>query len=243
MTSTALPEQTWVVIPARNEADSIATVLAALRTLGARVIVVDDASTDATRTVAEAAGAEVLTLAFRLGAWGAMQAGMRYCHARGAERVITLDADGQHEPAHIAELLTPLQAGQADVVIGSHPERVSRLRRLAWQYFRWLTRLDIHDLTSGFRAYNRPALEILVGRSATLLDYQDVGVLMLLRSRGLHITEVPVIMAPRQKGSSRVFSSWWVVFRYMLESTVLCIANVDYSSLSSRPVHTRKLKP
>jgi glycosyltransferase involved in cell wall biosynthesis len=214
-----------IVIPARNEAASIGTVVQAARAV-ADVMVVDDASSDDTHKLALAGGAEVLRLAVRLGAWGATQAGLRFALHEGADIVVTLDADGQHEPAHVEELIAPIRAGEADVVIGSCPVRVSALRRIAWLYFRLLTGLQVQDITSGFRAYNRRALEILASREATLLDYQDIGVLIILRTAGMRLLEVPVAIAPRRDGGSRIFSSWWVVFRYMVESTVLCIANV-----------------
>ena len=217
---------TVIVIPARNEALVLGEVLQEIRKISMQVIVVDDASSDETSRVARENGAEVLSLVVQLGAWGATQTGLRYALRQGAQTVITLDADGQHEPAHIVDLLRPLHDGTADVVIGSCPMRVSVLRRLAWNYFRWLTRLSMDDLTSGFRAYNRRAMEILASREATLLDYQDVGVLMIMRAKGLRVSEVTVEIGLRRSGVSRVFHSWWVVMRYMIETTVLCLANV-----------------
>lgn len=226
--------ETVVVIPARNEASALGGVLQEIRKISIRVIVVDDASSDETSVIAHEHGAEVLPLTVQLGAWGATQTGLRYALRQGAQTVITLDADGQHEPAHINDLLGPLHDGSADVVIGSCPMRVSPLRRLAWRYFRWITGLRMDDLTSGFRAYNRRAMEILASREATLLDYQDVGVLMIMRARGLRIREVGVEIGLRRNGVSRVFHSWGIVARYMIETTVLCLANVGGHRRSAR---------
>lgn len=220
------PDQILIVVPAHNEEDSLGGVLKTATDLGYRVVVVDDASEDDTRSIARSGGAMLVPLANRLGAWGATQAGLRYARARDTAIVVTLDADGQHEPEHIHELAAPLRAGTADVVIGSCPIRVSRLRRWAWHYFRWLTGLNVYDLTSGFRAYNRHAIEVLSSRDAALLDYQDVGVLMLMRAEGLRVQEVPVEIGSRRNGISRVFPSWWVVARYMLETTVLCVSHL-----------------
>ena len=122
-------------------------------------------------------------------------------------------------------------------MIGACPERLSAAKNLAWAYFRWLTRLRIKDFTSGLRAYNHRAMEILARRHASLLDYQDIGVLMLLNRRGLEVIELPVCMSQRQAGHSRVFSSWFAVARYMLQTTVLCIARVG------RNGHGRKARP
>ncbi|AHE98498.1 glycosyltransferase family 2 protein [Thioalkalivibrio paradoxus] len=224
-----------IVIPALNEQTSLGTVVRAARQSFPHVVVVDDFSSDATRAAGLQAGAQVLSLAARLGAWGATQTGLRYALLQGADTVVTLDADGQHEPALIRELLAPLHNGEADVVIGSCPLRVSPLRRLAWAYFRRLTGLRLEDLTSGFRAYNRRAIEVLTSPQATLLDYQDVGVLMLMRSKSLRVREVNIPITHRRDGISRVFSSWWMVFRYMVHTTVLCLANLSGSRANQGP--------
>ena len=156
------------------------------------MVVIDDCSSDATATIARAAGATVLPLTLQLGAWGAIQTGLRYALRHGYRTAITLDADGQHEPECISELVEPLADRRADVVIGAFPERASRARRIAWSYFRWLTGLKLEDITSGFRAYNHTAMTVLAAPEASLLDYQDVGVLLILRRKGLRTVEVPV---------------------------------------------------
>lgn len=91
-----------------------------------------------------------------------------------------------------------------------------------------MTGLDIMDLTSGFRAYNRKALEVLTRREATLLDYQDLGVLLILRKAGLHFHEVPVTMCRRQNGHSRVFHTWGAVLWYLLYSGVISVSKRPY---------------
>lgn len=214
-----------IVIPAKNEAATIATVIAEVRMEAAlRVLLVDDGSSDGTAEIAREAGAIVLSPPLHLGAWGAIQTGLRYAQEHGYGRVVTLDADGQHEAKWISDLLAGLDGG-ADLVIGAFPERGSRARHFAWTLFRRLTGLDFADLTSGFRAYNARAVALLADEEATLLDYQDVGVLLLARSANLYIAEVPVQMRQRANGASRIFSSWWVVAKYMLETFLLCLAH------------------
>jgi glycosyltransferase involved in cell wall biosynthesis len=222
-----------IVIPARDEEKTIRTVIEGIKSIHPQeeVVVVDDASTDATAAVAQAAGAKVLSLALRLGAWGAIQTGIRYALETGCQTVITMDADGQHEPAYVNALIQPILTGQADVVIGACPDRVSRARRYAWSYFRLLTGLKLEDITSGFRAYNFAAIKILASAEASLIDYQDVGVLLILRRKGLRTVEVQVPMGIRTTGVSRVFSSWWVVANYMLQTSLLCIARVGSGKL------------
>ena len=217
------------LIPAHNEAATVGDIVAQVRTLwNCPVVVIDDCSTDATARMARAAGATVLPLTIQLGAWGATQTGLRYALRQGYRTAITLDADGQHAPENIGALLEPLTTGQADVSIGAFPERASCARRFAWSYFRWLTNLELEDITSGFRAYNHAAMTVLASPVASLLDYQDVGVLLILRRRGLRTVEVPVAMQPRAIGASKIFRSWRIVGKYMLQTSLLCIARVGY---------------
>jgi glycosyltransferase involved in cell wall biosynthesis len=213
-----------VVIPAKDEAATIAQVVTDVRAAGWRhVLVVDDQSSDETGALAHGAGAQVARAVLPLGAWGGMQLGIRQALAQGFHAVITMDADGQHEVRELPALLT--RAGLADVVIGAHPQRVSPLRKLAWRWFKAISGFEFQDLTSGFRYYNRQAMQVLAGSEATLLDYQDVGVLMLLRHAQLRITEVPVHMNTRLSGHSRIFYSWFSVLRYMAVTTLLCLAS------------------
>ena len=215
--------RTLVVIPALNEADCIAGVITQALARGATdVVVVDDGSTDDTAAVAEVSGAKVLHAPLWQGAWGAIQTGIRYGVRHGYSAVITMDADGQHEPAYLPELIA---AGRdADVVIAACASRGSRARQAAWAYFRLLTGLRFDDLTSGFRYYGPRACSLLASEDATLLDYQDIGVLLLLRRANLRISEVSVLMNPRKSGASRIFFSWWTVGWYMAETTLLCLA-------------------
>lgn len=229
MASTPLaPARCLAVIPARDEAATVGAVVASVRAvLQCSVLVVDDASADDTADRARAAGAKVLTLPLGLGAWGATQAGIRYAARHGYAGAISLDADGQHPADALPRLFETQHDTDANVVIGTCVTRLSRAKRIAWHYLRALTGLKLADFTSGLRLYDARALDILAGPAASLLDYQDVGVLMLLAKHGLSIEETPVEMLPRRQGHSRVFASWWVVARYMLHTTVLCIAQLD----------------
>ncbi|MGE5094787.1 MAG: glycosyltransferase [Betaproteobacteria bacterium] len=224
-----------VIIPALNEADCIGAVITQARSHGAvDVLVVDDGSTDETASVALLSGATVLRAPLWQGAWGAIQTGIRYAVRHGYSAVVTMDADGQHEPAYLPRLIEAGDRG-ANVVIAACPSRGSRLRHLAWSYFRLLTGFEFDDLTSGFRYYDAKACRLLARREATLLDYQDVGVLLLLRHARLRIAEVPVAMNPRRYGASRVFSSWWTVAHYMAETSLLCLARWNQGAEEEGP--------
>ena len=98
-----------VIIPSRNEAKTVGAVIDEVRRLHQmNVVVVDDASTDDTVDAARAAGAHVIPLVTRLGAWGATQTGIRFALARGYRYVVTMDADGQHEPEQLPEICQPV---------------------------------------------------------------------------------------------------------------------------------------
>lgn len=216
---------TLVVIPAFNEEQTLGPMLDWIdRHSQLTVLVVNDQSTDRTAEVAREHGALVISHCTNLGAWGAMQTGIRYAVSHGFNAVVTMDADGQHLPETLPTLLE--QRDEADVIIGCCVERVSGSRRLAWRYFRWLTKLPVEDLTSGLRLYGAQAMHVLASRQATLLDYQDVGLLIMLRNKGLNFAEVDVPMNTREHGESRIFSSWWQVFSYMATTSIICFSKL-----------------
>ena len=226
-----------VAIAARNNAATIGPLLLGIRAAGfADVVVVDNRSTDGTCHAAESAGATVLRPLIETTPWGGIQTALRYARANGHSGVVTLDGDGQHAPDRIALLLR--HAPDADLVIGAGSQRASPRRRLAWRWFRRVGGFDLRDLTSGFRRYNRAAMELLAAREATLLDYQDLGVLLLLRQAGLSIAEMP---APASAGSARkprASESWFSVARYMALTTLLCVARWSGKDRAGSRAHT-----
>jgi glycosyltransferase involved in cell wall biosynthesis len=199
-----------VVIPALNEEASVAEVIGAVRDVipTAHVVVVDDGSTDKTADVSRAAGADVISLPFNVGVGGALRAGFRYARRFGYEQVVQVDGDGQHNPAHIPELLAGLV--DADVVIGARfagvgDYEVRGPRRLAMRLLaRSLSRRTgqrLTDTTSGFRAFNRKAVELFaVDYPAEYLG-DTVEALVIAARAGLRVTQVPVEMRPRTTGA------------------------------------------
>ena len=106
-----------VVIPALNEAATIASVVARAKAFGT-VIVVDDGSSDHTAACAAAVGATVVSHQRNAGYDGALQSGFVAASSIGAEIVVTLDADGQHDPDMLLQALKPIHDGRVDLVIG-----------------------------------------------------------------------------------------------------------------------------
>lgn len=216
--------RTVVIVPAHNETGDIGRVIQEIREVSHfPVVVVDDASSDDTAEQAAAAGAHVIPLGVQLGAWGAIQAGLRYARSRDFEYAVTMDADGQHEAAALPDLMQPILDGVADITIGCCTSRGSPLRKIAWRLMKSISGLTPEDLTSGFRVYDRRAIDVLASRRATLLEYQDVGVLFLLQKRGLRIHDVEVNMPPRSSGISRIFHSWSSVGFYMAYTLLLSL--------------------
>lgn len=208
--------KTLIIIPAFNEEDSIAGVIRAVNDTCsfADVLVIDDASRDATRQTALAAGGRVISLPINLGIGGAVQTGLKYASARGYDIAVQIDGDGQHDPAYVRVLLEPLTTGEADVVIGSRflerqGYQSTFARRSGIAVLRTLFVLligrKISDCTSGFRAYNRAAIEFLRDRYPA--DYPEPESILLLLRHNFRIREIPVEMQERTGGISSI-SGW-----------------------------------
>jgi hypothetical protein len=203
--------QRVLVIPAYQEEGRLGRVLDAVAQAGfaGEVVVVDDGSRDATARVAARAGARVLRHPFNLGYGAALQTGYKYALEAGAHFVVQMDADGQHDPAEIAELLAPLERGECDLVVGSRflgrgEYRMGALHALGRRIFQGLAHLAglrVSDPTSGFQAMNRRVLEVYA-RDFFPTDYPDVDVLLAAHRSGLRVAERPVRMSAGTRAST-----------------------------------------
>lgn len=215
-----------VVLPAYNEARRVRGVVESVRArLAADVLVVDDGSSDDTAGEARRGGARVAPHPVNLGYGSALQTGYRYALRRGYDGVVTLDADGQHDPESIARLVEALE--RADVVVGSRflepgSYRPPLARRAGmWLFGRLgsaLARRRITDPTSGFQAVSRAALRFYAhDRYPT--DYPDADVLAMVARSGLRLCEVPVRMLASPEGKSMhsgLLKPLYYVFRMLL---------------------------
>jgi glycosyltransferase involved in cell wall biosynthesis len=208
-----------------NEADTIQMVIRNIMAKGFDVLVIDDCSTDETVKKARQTNAIVIPLTFNIGAWNATQTGIRYALIHHYQYVISMDADGQHSSESLSDLLIAIENN--DVVIASCIQRGSVSRRIAWAFFKKIAGFNFNDLTSGFRIYNHTAMVTIASRQATLLEYQDIGVLMLLHQHHLTISEIDTQMAHRIMGKSRIFNSWSKVFYYLLYTSLLCFSKIN----------------
>ncbi|PWB74592.1 glycosyl transferase family 2 [candidate division GN15 bacterium] len=202
------------VIPAFNESGNIGGVIADIRShdRGNCIVVVDDGSSDATAEIAQALGVTVLRLPVNLGIGGAVQTGLKYAAANGFDTAFQFDGDGQHLAGELPNLLAPVLGGSADVAIGSRfrsgrsEYRCSFTRRIGIRVISQITSLligqRITDPTSGFRAYNRRALEFLANEYPQ--DYPEPEAIIALSRNGFSIQEVPVAMKARAEGKSSI---------------------------------------
>lgn len=157
----------YIVIPARNEAKKILEVLLSIYAQGFRnVIVVDDGSIDETFQIAQQNGAQVLRHSINRGAGAATFTGIQAALKLGAEIIVTLDADGQHNPADLQKVIQPILEKKAEIVIGSRllnkkdMPYLRRLFNLIGNTVTWiLFGLWVSDSQSGFKAFSRQAAQ------------------------------------------------------------------------------------
>jgi glycosyltransferase involved in cell wall biosynthesis/SAM-dependent methyltransferase len=189
-----------IVLPARNEAPSIGTVLRRIREIcaDAEVIVVNDGSTDDTAAVAAAVGARVISHPYGIGNGGAVKAGAR---AAEGDVLVFMDADGQHDPADMPRLLAPLAQGY-DMVVGARDKgsQATSGRAVANGVYNGLASLmtghRVQDLTSGFRAVRTAKFRRFLSLLPNGFSYPTTITMAFFRS-GYPVAYVPIHAAPR----------------------------------------------
>ena len=213
--------RTLVAIPAWNEEGSIAAVIADIRLHrpDVDILVVSDGSTDRTADIARAAGAAVAVLPFNVGVGGAMRTAFLHAARNGYDAMVQVDADGQHEPAELDELLAGL--AEADIVVGSrfHPGSTYEVRGPR----KWAMRLlsislsrmagsPINDSTSGFRAAGPRAIALFAVEYPAEYLGDTVGSLAIAIRHGLKVREAPVTMYFREYGRPSKNALWSALY-------------------------------
>ncbi|HEY3942243.1 MAG TPA: glycosyltransferase family 2 protein [Acidimicrobiales bacterium] len=213
------------LICAYEEEQNVGAVLAKVPPsacgLAVTPLVVVDGGEDRTAEVARAAGAVTLALPVNLGHGVALRAGYRLCLRRGAQYVVTLDADGQNDPGELPALLEPLVAGDADFVLASRrlglDTTADPLRRAGVVVFAWLlSRLNgvrLTDTSNGFRALRASMLADLVDRLEQD-QYQTAELLTTAVRRGWRVVERPTVWHERLSGVSKKGGNLRYGFRY-----------------------------
>jgi len=188
-----------IVVPAYNEANVIGDVIREIQAVGNyTVIVVDDGSADATYEIAKS-HADVVALRHKLnrGKGAATKTGIVAANRLGAEIVVTMDGDGQHDPSDIAALVSPIWAGECDVVLGTRPRVkgempfIKIIANKIGNIVTWiLYGIHVSDSQSGFRAYSHFAATI-IDTKADKYEY-DSKVIREINNNRLRFVEVPI---------------------------------------------------
>jgi glycosyltransferase involved in cell wall biosynthesis len=247
-----------IVIPVHNEAGTVADVVRGALRHG-DVLVVDDASSDGAGAVAVAAGADVLRLDRRSGKGEALRRGLAEAVARGADRVITMDGDGQHDPADIPQLLSAAEQAPDALIIGGRlgalgeapPAILPRGRvaamRVAGFFIDWLTETAVADTQSGFRVYPAGLFAAVRPRHGGFVLESEM--LVRAASLGCRLVEVPVTAIHFSDRTSRfrpmrdgvavgAYLAWHIVRRWVHDAGVVACALVrPFTAARRRPRH------
>jgi glycosyltransferase involved in cell wall biosynthesis len=204
------------VIPAYNESQTLRGVINSIRAEAPDfdVLVVDDGSTDRSAAIAARAGVAVVRHPFNLGIGGAVQSGFQYAQEHGYDFMVQIDGDGQHRPDQLGVLIEAMDENPAiDMVCGSrfltnsgYPAPISR-RTGIHLFAVLLSRLvgqRVSDPTSGFRLYNRRAINLFARDYPH--DYPEVEAVLMVHWHRLRMREVPVQMLQRGGGVSSIRS-------------------------------------
>ncbi len=217
-----------IIIPAFNEASSLAKLLEEIRTAvpEADRVVINDGSRDLTEETALKAGTLVATLPFNLGIGGAVQTGFQIAHEGGYDVAVQVDGDGQHDPASIRDLIRPVLEGTLDLCVGSrfleHPTGAFQstfARRAGIRFFcrllELLTGLYLTDPTSGFRATGKKLIGVFAGFYP--VDFPEPEAIKIAKRYSARIGEIPVRMRKRQGGHSSI--RYFATLYYMVKVT------------------------
>ena len=215
------------IVPALNEARSIADVVTGLHGIVSRVLVVDDGSTDQTAACARAAGAEVLSRGTTTGKGSAVRAGLAHVMTEPFTHVLLLDGDLQHRPGEARRLLDTAEQTGADLVIGERqfnregmPAARFHANRIGSRALSWFVGAPVRDSQCGFRVCRLEALRHLPLRAR---GYDiETEMLIKLRRRGARLVSVPV---------TAVYAAGHSKLRPVRDTTRTCFLAVYYRLL------------
>ncbi|MCX6787591.1 MAG: glycosyltransferase family 2 protein [Candidatus Kaiserbacteria bacterium] len=195
-------EKIVAVIPAYNEAKTINAVVRGLLPHVTEVVVIDDCSKDATSEEAHTAGATVIRHEHNQGYDQTLNDGFTEAVRRGADIIITFDADGEHDANDVPRIVAPILAGRADMVAGQRP----RILHIAEKIFAVYTaaRYGLKDPLCGLKAYRRSVYD-----SIGFFDsVSSIGTELMLRGvkKGYRLALVPIALHTRVGNSSRFYA-------------------------------------
>ncbi len=203
-----------VIIPAYNEEHSLYALVKYIVNLKEihECVVVDDCSIDKTSIVAKKAGATVIKNTINEGTASSIQKGLVYASKKNIDYVITIDADGQHNPKYIHNLINEIKIGFDYVIASRYLKRTDHvttyIRRLGTKSISILLFLEfkqrITDPTSGFRIMNRKVISFLAHTYP--MKFSEPEIILKLIKSNYKVTEIPCQMEKRRYGKSSISS-------------------------------------
>lgn len=202
-----------IIIPAYNEAENIKKTITTIQNnaKGFDYVIINDCSTDQTRSICEKEKYNIVNLPINLGIGGAVQTGYKYAYNHGYDVAVQVDGDGQHDPEFLDTMAEYLMDKKLDMVIGSRfiekkGFQSSSARRLGIKFFtgliKCMTGKVITDPTSGLRMVGRNVMELFA--SDYPRDYPEPESVVAILRRNMKVEEIPVIMKEREGGVSSI---------------------------------------
>lgn len=207
-----------IIIPAYNEGKTILNIINSIKKESFDIngeytldyVIINDCSTDNTLQVCIDNNLNVVDLPINLGIGGAVQTGYKYAYENNYDIAIQIDADGQHDPKYIDDLVKEINNGNDMVIASRFIDKVgfqsTFIRRLGINWYAFLikffTKVNIKDITSGYRAINSKIIKIFAVDYP--YDYPEPETNALLAKRKFKIKEIPVQMKERQAGKSSI---------------------------------------
>lgn len=202
-----------VIIPAYNEESNIGKVLDEIinMNLDVDILVIDDGSADRTKYIAKQKNVEVLSHPYNMGYGAALQTGFKYAVESNYKYVIQFDADGQHYPEYIKEMIEELERDSYDIIIGSRfienkEYKTSNLKMIVIKLMRMLIKLftgkRITDPTSGFQGLSSRTFKYYSVMGNFPYDYPDADIIIQMLRLGYRLKEIPITIKERTCGES-----------------------------------------
>jgi glycosyltransferase involved in cell wall biosynthesis len=214
-----------VIIPAYNEARFIGSVILKLNQHPIKVLVVDDGSTDETGQIARAAGADVIRLDTNQGKGAALNAGILEASQQDPDAIVIIDADGQHLPGELAQIVKPILENKADIAVGSryllNTSNTPSHRKFGHKLLNLITRLfsgvNVSDSQSGYRAFSPKAYRVLKFSSKGFSVESEMQ--FLASAHGLIVLDVPITIKYYDKEKRSAWKQGAVVLNGILSLT------------------------